>query len=258
MNRIASAFARGKAFVAFVTAGDPDLETTARLIVEMAEAGADVVEIGIPFSDPTAEGPVIMQANLRALAGGVTTEKILETVAAVRDKVSVPLVFMTYANVVFSYGSERFMRRAREAGVDGLVVADLPFEERQEFLPYCQKYGLELISFVAPTSEERVRKIVREATGYIYLVSSLGVTGARSAIGTDVGAIVATIRETTDVPVAVGFGIATPQAARAMARVADGVITGSAIVELVGRYGRESVKPVGAFVRQMKKAVSEA
>jgi len=258
MSNIFKAFAGGKAFIPFVTCGDPDLEATARVVRAMAEAGADLIELGIPFSDPTAEGPVIQEANARALASGTTTDKIFELVRDLRRDVAVPMVFMTYANVVFSYGSERFISTCAETGVDGLILPDVPFEEKEEFDPLCKRYGLDLISLVAPTSEDRIAAICREASGFIYVVSSLGVTGVRSEITTDIGAMVRLIRANTDLPCAVGFGISTPEQARNMAGLSDGAIVGSAIVKLIARYGREAAPHIGDYVRAMKAAVGEA
>ena len=255
MNKIADAFQHGKAFIPFVTCGDPDLETTEALVKAMAEAGADLIELGIPFSDPTAEGPVIQAANLRALSAGTTTDKVFGLVRHLRACVTVPLVFMTYANVVFSYGSERFLSRAAEAGVQGLILPDVPFEEKAEFEPLCAKYGLELVSMIAPTSHQRISAIAREAKGFVYCVSSLGVTGVRSSITTDIGAMVRLVREAQDIPAAVGFGISTPEQARAMAEKADGVIVGSAIVKLIGQYGRDCVPVVAQYVKTMKDAI---
>ncbi len=258
MNKISAAFQNGKAFIPFLTCGDPDLETTENCIRAMAEAGADLIELGIPFSDPTAEGPVIQEANLRALTGGVTTDKVFDFVRKLRRDVTVPLVFMTYANVIFSYGAERFIGTCGELGVDGLILPDLPFEEKGEFADVCRRHGVALISMIAPTSENRVARIAREAEGFIYLVSSLGVTGVRSEISTDLASIVKVIRENTDLPVAVGFGISTPAQAKTMAALSDGAIVGSAIVKLLAQYGREAPAYVGAYVRTMKNAVREA
>ncbi|MBX9034333.1 tryptophan synthase subunit alpha [Gordonibacter massiliensis (ex Traore et al. 2017)] len=255
--RVARAFASGKAFVPFVTCGDPDLETTEELVVAMAGAGADLVELGIPFSDPTAEGPVIQAANLRALAKGVTTDQVFELVGRVRKRTDVPLAFMTYANVPFSFGAERFARRMAETEVDALILPDIPFEEKEEFAAPCRAEGVAFVSLVAPTSHERVQMIAREAEGFVYCVSSLGVTGARENIATDVAALVERVRRARpDIPCAVGFGIATPEQAAAMAAVSDGAIVGSAIVRLVAEHGRACVEPVAAYVRAMKAAVS--
>ena len=217
MNKIRKAFENGKAFIAFITCGDPDLETTAAAVREMVKNGADLIELGIPFSDPTAEGPVIQGANLRALNGGVTTDRIFEMVRELRRDVSVPMVFMTYANVVFSYGAERFLAACREIGMDGLILPDVPYEEKEEFQPLCRRFGLELISLIAPTSENRIARIAGEAEGFVYLVSSLGVTGVRSEIKTDLASIVEAVRRSTEIPCAIGFGISTPQQAARMA-----------------------------------------
>lgn len=258
MTKIADAFATGKAFIPFLTCGDPDLETTEKLIGAIAEAGADLIELGIPFSDPTAEGPVIQDANLRALSAGTTTDKIFDMVRRVRQTVSIPMVFMTYANVIFSYGADRFLKTASEIGMNGIIVPDVPFEEKQEFEPLCQKYGLAQISMIAPTSHDRIRAIAEQANGFLYCVSSLGVTGTRTAITTDIGAMVKLVKEVKDIPCAVGFGISTPEQAESMCRQADGAIVGSAIVKLIAQYGRDSVKPVADYVRTMKTACRNA
>ncbi len=255
MSNIAKAFEGGKAFIPFVTCGDPDLETTAKIVREMAANGADLIELGIPFSDPTAEGPVIQGANIRALSGGVTTDKIFDFVRELRKDVSVPLVFMTYANVVFSYGAERFIGTCRQIGIDGLILPDLPYEEKDEFLPVCRKYGVDLISLIAPTSADRAAMIAKDADGFIYIVSSLGVTGERAQITTDISKLVSVIRENTSIPCAVGFGISTPEQAKSMSQYADGVIVGSAIVRKIAQYGKDSAAPVGEFVNQMKNAI---
>ena len=255
MNRIASAFDHGKAFIAFLTCGDPDLETTAACVRAAAEGGADLIELGIPFSDPTAEGPVIQAANARALAGGVTTDAIFDMTARLREELAIPLVYMTYANVVYSYGVERFCARCAAVGVDGLILPDVPFEEKEEFAPACREHDLALISLVAPTSEQRIAQIAREAEGFLYIVSSLGVTGERREIRTDIGAMVRLARENTRVPCAVGFGISRPEQARQMAALSDGAIVGSAIVRLIGEHGRDAAAPVREYVRAMKRGV---
>ena len=257
MSKIHQAFEKGKAFIAFLTCGDPDLETTAAAVRAAVRGGADLIELGIPFSDPTAEGPVIQGANLRALKGGVTTDKVFQLVGELRKDVTIPLVFMTYANVIYSYGAERFLRNCAEAGIDGLILPDLPFEEKEEFLAPCRKYGVDLISMIAPTSASRVAMIAREAEGFLYLVSSLGVTGERSEISTDLAAIVKTVRENTAIPCAVGFGISTPEQARTMAALSDGAIVGSAIVRIVEEYGKEAPERVGRYVRAMKAAIAD-
>ena len=257
MSNIAKAFANGKAFIPFVTCGDPDLETTAKVVRAMAEAGADLIELGIPFSDPTAEGPVIQSANVRALAAGTTTDKIFDLVRDLRKDVTVPMVFMTYANVVFSYGSEKFISTCADIGIDGLILPDIPYEEKEEFDPLCKQYGLDLISLVAPTSEARIARVASEASGFVYVVSSLGVTGVRSEITTDIGSMVALIRANTKLPCAVGFGISTPEQAANMAALSDGAIVGSAIVKLIAQHGRDAVPYVAEYVKSMKDAVRQ-
>ncbi len=255
MSNIQSAFDHGKAFIAFVTCGDPDLATTGAVVRAAVENGADLIELGIPFSDPTAEGPVIQDANLRALTGGVTTDRIFDFVKELRRDVKTPLVFMTYANVVFSYGAERFISTCRDIGIDGLILPDLPFEEKEEFLPLCHQYGVDLISMIAPTSENRIARIAQEAEGFLYVVSSLGVTGMRSEIKTDLASIVEVIRQNTEIPCAIGFGISTPEQAQKMAAVSDGAIVGSAIVKIIEQYGKDAAGPVGEYVRRMKSAL---
>lgn len=255
MSRIRDAFQNGKAFIPFITCGDPDLETTGAAVRAAVENGADLIELGIPFSDPTAEGPVIQGANLRALTGGVRTEQIFSFVRELRKDLQVPMVFMTYANVVFSYGADRFISGCRDVGIDGLILPDLPFEEKEEFLPLCHRYGVDLISLIAPTSMDRISMIAREAEGFLYIVSSLGVTGTRSEITTDLASVIKAVRENTDVPCAIGFGISTPAQAAKMAELADGVIVGSAIIKILEQYGKDAPPRIGEFVGAMKRAI---
>ena len=254
-KKITEAFSRGKAFIPFVTCGDPSLDVTEKIVNAMVEAGADLIELGIPFSDPTAEGPVIQGANLRALSGGVTTDKVFDMVEKIRKNTDVPMVFMTYANVVFSYGTERFCKRAQEVGMDGLILPDVPYEEKEEFAEVADKYGLALISLIAPTSHERIATIAKDAEGFVYCVSSLGVTGMRSQITTDIGAMVKLVKAQKDIPCAVGFGISTPEQAKKMAVQADGVIVGSAIVKLCESYGADCVPYIKEYVKSMKDAI---
>lgn len=255
MSNIAEAFKNGKAFIPFITCGDPNLEVTAEIVREMEKNGADLIELGIPFSDPTAEGPVIQQASLRALEGGVTTDKIFDMVTDLRRDVKIPMVFMTYANVVFSYGAEKFIGKCAELGIDGLILPDIPYEEKGEFDDICKKYNVDLISLIAPTSKNRAAMIAKEASGFIYIVSSLGVTGERRKITTHIDSLTKIIKENTDVPCAVGFGISTPHQAAQMAQDADGVIVGSAIVRLCGEYGINAAAPIGEYVAKMKAAL---
>ena len=254
-KKITEAFSRGKAFIPFVTCGDPSLDVTEKIVNAMVEAGADLIELGIPFSDSTAEGPVIQGANLRALSGGVTTDKVFDMVEKIRKNTDVPMVFMTYANVVFSYGTERFCKRAQEVGMDGLILPDVPYEEKEEFAEVADKYGLDLISLIAPTSHERIATIAKDAEGFVYCVSSLGVTGMRSQITTDIGAMVKLVKAQKDIPCAVGFGISTPEQAKKMAVQADGVIVGSAIVKLCESCGADCVPYIKEYVKSMKDAI---
>lgn len=257
MSRVQEAFSKGKAFIPFITAGDPDIETTEKLIYAMEKAGADLIEIGIPFSDPTAEGPVIQEANERSLANGCTTDKIFDMVKRIRENTRIPLAFMTYINPIFTYGKDRFMAACKEVGIDAVIIPDLPFEEKDEINESCEKYDVELVSLIAPTSHERVTKIAKEAKGFVYCVSSLGVTGVRSEIRTDIGEMVKLVREANDIPVAVGFGISTPEQAAKMASVSDGAIIGSAIVKIVAEHGRNSEQPVYNYVKSIKDALEK-
>lgn len=258
MSNIKKAFENGKAFIAFVTCGDPDLETTERVVLEAVKNGADLIELGIPFSDPTAEGPVIQGANLRALKGGVTTDKVFELVKELRRETDVPMVFMTYANVVYSYGTERFVKNSAKAGIDGIILPDVPFEEKEDFAPACKQYGIDLVSLIAPTSANRIAMIAKEAEGFLYIVSSLGVTGTRTNIDTDLASIMRTVRENTDLPAAIGFGISTPEQAEKMAGLSDGAIVGSAIVKIIAKYGKDAPSYVGEYVKSMKEGVARA
>lgn len=257
MSKIADAFKDQKAFIAFVTGGDPNLGTTEKLLYAMEESGADIIEIGIPFSDPIAEGPVIQAASKRALDAGCTTDKLFDLVARVSPNINTPLVFMTYINPIYTYGKDKFMERCTETGIKGIIVPDLPFEEKGELAPSCDKYGIDLISLIAPTSNERITEIAKDADGFIYCVSSLGVTGVRSEITTDVGAMTRLVRQSSDIPCAIGFGISTPEQAAKMAECSDGVIVGSAIVKIVAQYGEECIEHVKEYVKSMKDAISK-
>lgn len=258
MSRISKAFEKEKAFIAFITGGDPDIETSYELIRTMAASGADIIEIGIPFSDPIAEGPVIQEASLRALKSGTTTDSLFDMVKKLRNEIDIPLIFMTYMNPIYVYGTDRFMKKCAETGIDGVIVPDVPFKEKAELNSQCKAYGVDLISMIAPTSKERIEMIAREAEGFIYCVSSLGVTGVRSEIKTDIGSMVSHVKAVTDVPCAVGFGIATPEQAKKMAALSDGAIVGSAIVKLVAKYGKAAAPYVADYVKGMKAGVMEA
>lgn len=253
--KISDAFKNKKAFISFITCGDPDLGTTEEILLAMEKGGVDIIELGIPFSDPTAEGPVIQGANIRALANGITTDDVFEMIRRVRPKLSVPLVFMTYANVVFSYGIERFVKTSAEVGMSGIILPDVPYEEKKEFSDICDKYDIDFISLIAPTSDDRISKIANDSKGFVYCVSSLGVTGMRNSITTDIGAIVEKIKKNTDTPVAVGFGISTPEQAADISKKADGIIIGSAIVQIIAEHGKNAVSFVYDFVKKVKSAM---
>lgn len=258
MNKLQQAFAGGKAFIPFITAGDPSLEITEQLVLGMAEAGADLIELGIPFSDPVAEGQIIQAADIRALSGGASVDKIFDMLKHARQTCNVPIAFMTYANPVFAYGSDRFLKNCREVGVDALIVPDLPFEEKGELMPYCLKYGISLISMIAPTSSDRIHMIAREAQGFVYCVSSMGVTGIRHDISNDAKEMIKSVKEVNNIPCAVGFGISTPEQASRIAEFADGIIVGSAIVKIVEQHGFGCLLHVTEYVKMMKNAVINA
>ena len=257
MSKIANAFKNGTAFIAFLTAGDPTVDKTVEFILEMVESGCDLIEIGIPFSDPMAEGVVIQEANVRALKHNTTTDDVFDIVRRVREKTDVPIVFLTYINPVFFYGYEKFFKKCSELGVDGIISPDLPYEEKDEIKDIALKNDVDVISLIAPTSKQRIQKIASDATGFIYVVSSLGVTGMRSEIKTDLNAILSDIREVTDLPLAVGFGINTPQQASNIGKIADGVIVGSAIVKIIEEYGEDATEHLKEYVSGMKKASNE-
>lgn len=257
MSKIANAFKDDTAFIAFLTAGDPTIDKTVEFILAMEEAGCDLVEIGIPFSDPMAEGVVIQDANVRALKHNTTTDDVFDIVRRVREKSDIPLVFLTYINPVFFYGYEKFFKRCAELGVDGIITPDVPFEEKGEIRDIARENGVDVISLIAPTSKQRIQLIANDATGFIYVVSSLGVTGMRSEIKTDLNAILSDIREVTDLPLAVGFGINTPEQASQIGKIADGVIVGSAIVKIIEKYGEDATEHISEYVSSMKKAANE-
>ncbi len=251
MNRIAKAFDKKKAFIAFITAGDPDLDKTEEFVLEMEKAGAALVELGVPFSDPIAEGPVIQEANLRALSAGCTTDKLFDMVARLRTKTQIPLVFLAYLNTLYKYGYEKFCSRCEEVGIDGVIIPDMPFEEKGELAPIAAAHGVDIITLIAPTSQQRVQMIAKEAEGFIYVVSSMGVTGIRNEITTDVESIVEMIREVTDVPTAVGFGINTKEQVHHYTSIADGAIVGSAIVKIVAQYGEAAGPEIYKYVSEL-------
>ena len=255
MSRIENAFKNKKAFIGFLTAGDPNLDKTEEFILKMAEAGADLIEIGIPFSDPIAEGTVIQEANIRALSANTTVEKVFETVKKIRNKIDIPLVFLTYLNPVFHYGYEEFLSKCNECGIDGIIIPDMPFEEKGEIVPIAKKHNIDIISMIAPTSKERIKMIAKEASGFVYVVSSMGVTGVRTEIKTDIESIVKVVKENTKTPVAIGFGISTCEQAKHFSEFADGVIVGSAIVKIIAKYGKNASEELFHYVSSIKKSI---
>ena len=256
MSKIQNAFKNGKAFIGFLTAGDPSIEKTEEFILEMVKAGTDLIEIGIPFSDPIAEGSVIQSANVRALSAGTTTDKIFDMVKSLRTKTNVPIVFLTYLNPVFKYGYERFFSYCNQLGIDGIIIPDMPFEEKEECSVIARNNNVDIISMIAPTSDKRIKEIAADAVGYIYLVSSLGVTGMRSEIKTDLNSILKSVKSASSVPVAVGFGINTVEQAKEISKIADGIIVGSAIVKIIEKYGSQAGKYIYEYTKSMKQALS--
>ncbi len=257
MSKIKDAFKNGKAFIPFITAGDPSLDKTKEFILTMEKAGADLIEVGIPFSDPIAEGVVIQEADIRALSAGTTTDKIFDMLRSLRRETDIPIVFMTYLNPVFHYGYERFFSLCEEVNISGIIIPDMPYEEKGECEKEALAHSVEVVSMIAPTSEERIKSIASEARGFIYVVSSMGVTGIRTQIKTDLKSILASIKEVTDVPAAIGFGIHNPEQAREMSRIADGVIVGSAIIKIIEKYGEEAAPYIADYVQSMKEAIRQ-
>jgi tryptophan synthase alpha chain len=255
VSKIKNAFKNKKAFIGFVTGGDPTIEKSEEFIMQMVRGGADLIEIGIPFSDPVAEGIVIQQANIRALKSGTTLNKVFSLVQSVRQKTNIPLVFLTYLNPVFNYGYEAFFAKCCQLGLDGIIIPDLPFEEKEEIKEITLKYDVDIISLIAPTSDERIEKIASESTGFLYIVSSMGVTGMRSIITTDIASMINAVKKTSTIPAAVGFGINTPQQASDIASIADGVIVGSAIVKIIAEHKENAGSYIYEYVRSMKDAI---
>ena len=256
MNRIEHAFTNGKVLIGYFTAGDPSLDKISELICAMNDSGADIIEIGIPFSDPTAEGEVIYKANMRALDNGITVDDILNSIANAREKSDAVIVLLSYINPIFTYGYEKFFLNCMLAGVSGIVIPDLPFEERSEIEHFAKKYNISIISLVAPTSKSRIEKLVKESEGFVYLVSSLGVTGVRSNINGDLKQNIDLIKKYTTTPVAVGFGVSGPEQAKEISKICDGVIVGSAIVKIIEEYGENSVPYVAEFVNKLKTSMN--
>ena len=249
-------FNKGKAFIPFITAGYPTLKDTERFILKMEEAGADLIEIGIPFSDPIAEGPVIQNASAIALKNGATLDKIFDMVKNLREKTNVPLVFMSYVNPLFVSGYDNFFEKCNKLNIRGVILPDVPFEEKYEIDETAKKYDVEIISLIAPTSNDRIKMIAEASRGFIYIVSSLGVTGVRNEITTDLSAINDVIRQTTITKTAIGFGISNPNQAKEIAEYSDGVIVGSAIIKIIDNLGSNSDNEIYNFVKEMKTAIN--
>jgi len=237
-----------KQFISFITAGDPSMAKTKEFIEILSEK-SDIIEIGLPFSDPLAEGAVIESANMRALANGATTANMFEMLKTIN--VSAKLVILTYINPVFVYGVEKFFKQCEECGIYGIIIPDLPYEERDEVRDVAAKHGVHLITLIAPTSAERIEMLVKDATGFIYVVSSMGVTGVRDRLTIDLSNIIAQIRGITDTPVMVGFGISTPEQANIVREIADGVIVGSAIVKIIEKHGGNASPYIREYVESM-------
>ncbi len=255
MNRIETAFKNNKLFIPFITAGYPNLKKTEDFIYQMVSAGAGLIEIGIPFSDPVAEGPVIQESSQKALGAGTTLEGIFNLVENVRKKVSIPLVFMTYINPVFKYGYDNFFKKCASVGIDGIIIPDLPFDEKGEIAPFAKKYDIKIISLIAPTSEERIASIAKDGEGFLYIVSSMGVTGVRTEIKTDLQSILSSVKKVTSVPACVGFGIHSPEQAKKISQISDGVIVGSAIIKIIRQYGETADKHIYDYVKTMKSSI---
>lgn len=262
MSKIDDVFQRLKkeesaALMPFLPAGDPNLEMTREFILEMEKNGADIIELGVPFSDPLADGPTIQRSSQRALSGGVTLTKILAFLKELRKETSVPIVLMGYYNPIFHYGVERFAQDAREAGADGVIVPDLPPEEAGDLIQAARKVGLDTIFLLAPTStRERIERVVEVSRGFVYYVSLTGVTGERGELALDIGPSLTKIRDVTPMPICVGFGISTADHVQSVSRLAEGVIVGSAVVSLIEKEQNKPDCPVrvGAFIRELRQA----
>ncbi|KHO62730.1 MULTISPECIES: tryptophan synthase subunit alpha [Thermoanaerobacter] len=262
MNRIDKKFEalKGeghKALITFITAGDPDIETTYDIVLALEEAGADIIELGIPYSDPLADGPTIQASSQRALNKGVKIPDIMKIVEKIRLKSDIPLVYLVYYNSIFKYGIQKFLKESKDVGIDGLIIPDLPIEERKDILEEADKYDIYLIPLVAPTSKERIKLITENGKGFVYCVSITGVTGAREDIETDIEEYMKTVSQYTNMPKAIGFGISTPEMAKKLKDFSDGIIVGSALVERIAKgYNKsEMLQEVKSFVSSLKEVL---
>lgn len=257
MTNLQEVFNNKKAFIPFVVADDPNFDTTVDSIVTLANNGADIVEIGIPFSDPVADGPVIQDADLRAFDQGVNTNVVFDIVEKARQQTDVPIIFLTYANIPFKFGYEAFCKKCQKLDISGLVIPDLPIEEQAELRTVADQYGVHLIQLVAPTSGDRIEKIAKQASGFIYMVSSLGVTGVRNDFSKQLSDTISRIKQVTDVPVAIGFGIHSPEQAAQLSSISDGIIIGSAVVKLIAENNNGSTQDdLASYARSIKEAIT--
>ena len=255
MSKVSQAFENGKAFIAFITGGDSNLETTQKLILEIQRSGADLLIVGIPFSDPIAEGSVIQAADLRALNAGCTTDKLFVAIKNIKEQVNIPLVFMTYANVIYRYGTKKFMERCVECAISGVIVPDCPYEEKDEFAPFCDESGIDLITLIAPAADKRITEIAGAAQGFVYILSSCDMTKIRSDITKDLKKITELVKETSDIPCVVGVENDTYKQIADICKYADGVVVGSSIVKIVEEHGKNCIPYVGEYVRKMKEII---
>lgn len=262
MNRIKQKFEElkaknKKALITFITAGDPSIETTKDLVVEMEKRGADIIELGIPYSDPVAEGPVIQRANSRALEKGIKIRDIMQQVSIIRQEVKVPLIYLLYFNCILQYGVDRFFKHCANSGIDGVIIPDLPYEETGEISDVADMYAINIITLVSPTSRERIQNIAKNASGFLYCISSLGVTGMRKEFNTDFNEFFSYIDEVVKIPKAIGFGISSPEHIKKLKGICDGLIVGSAIVKKIEQSSTpaEAINNVGDFVKNLRQAL---
>lgn len=246
-----------KAFITFITAGYPDLNTCEELVISMEESGADIIELGVPYSDPFADGVVIQESSLKALENGAKISKIMDMVKKIRSRSQIPLVYMLYYNSIFKYGMEKFLLEAKEAGIDGIIIPDLPIEERKDIINMTKKYDIALVPLVAPTSKDRIEKITKDAEGFVYCVSTTGVTGVRDSLGTDIAEYMKIVSSYTDKPKAIGFGISNGEMVKKLKPYCDGVIIGSAVIKQImnSKDKEEALLNVESFVKDIRQAL---
>lgn len=257
MSRIKEAFKDGKALIGFLTAGVPSAEDTLRYMEDLETAGADLIEIGVPFSDPVADGAVIMEADVQALKNKVHLPQVMEIVKAFRKQSETPLVFLTYYNPIFNYGVKKFFEEAKDIGLDGVAIPDLPYEEQMEIRPFADTYGIDIIQIIGPASEERICQNVRNATGFIYIVSSVESANRKSDMKTNLADIISVIRKTTDTPIVVGLDGHHPEELQKMKEMADGITTGSIVVDIINKNGKKAGKLVQEYMKKLKISIKD-